>query len=494
MSTGSDERLAGLVRLARVLSDARSLLDLAERAAEEARFAFGARSVSVSRLEAEHGRVRTLVNTGELAPDEVRFPTDDTYDVAAFPLLVLMVEELKPWRLDVADAAGDPAELAFLRGVGATSGLAAPVLAEGRLWGELFAARSAEDDPFDDDDLAYATAFAGLVSAGLARIEHMERVQRLAYHDPLTGLGNRRLVEEELDDALARGTGPVTVVMADVNRLKQANDVHGHEAGDRALVAIARALSAACGSVPGAVAGRVGGDEFCAVLPGQGAPAGEALASAFMRGTRDAPFGVSVSCGVASTEGWEGPLTRARLFALADAAQYDAKRARATHPVVASADAAGAADRRTLRGRADEPDPLTLALSALAAAQGRPVEERLALGVAAVASGQPDSAWVLSRVGDGAALPVRWGPAGSDAFLASVPAPEGAAWMAAARDRGLVVRADDDEVPLAAVRGCDRVVVAAASGWLAEVCCGGTPPPADLPAVLRAVLGVALSG
>jgi diguanylate cyclase (GGDEF)-like protein len=492
VSTRSDERLAGLVRLARVLSEARSLLDLAERAAEEGRFAFGARSVSLSRLEPEHGRVRTLVNAGELAEGEERFPADDTHEVAAFPLLVAMVDELRPWRVDVGDPSADRAEREFLRSLGAASGLAAPVLAAGRVWGELFAIRSAQDEPFDDDDLAYATAFAGLISAGLGQIEHLELVQRLAYHDPLTGLGNRRLVEEELDAALAAGAGPVAVVMADVNRLKQANDEHGHEAGDRALVAIAHALSAACGSVPNAVAGRVGGDEFCAVLPGQGAAAGEALASAFMRGTRDAPFGVSVSCGVASTEGWEGPLSRERLFALADSAQYDAKRARARHPVVASGDAAATAERRALRGRAGEPDPLSLALSALASARGRAAEERLALGLAAVASGAPESSWVLSRIGGGAALPVRWGPVDADAFLASVPAPEGAPWLEAARAHGVVVRADD-EVPLAAVRGYDRVVVAAAGPWLAEVCCR-TAPPADLPAVLRAVLGVALSG
>ena len=51
-STGSDERLAGLVRLARAIADARSLEDLAERACEEARFAFDARSVSLTRITA----------------------------------------------------------------------------------------------------------------------------------------------------------------------------------------------------------------------------------------------------------------------------------------------------------------------------------------------------------------------------------------------------------------------------------------------------------
>ena len=69
----SDERLAGLVRLARVMAEARSLEELAELVCEEARFALGARTVSLSRLEPEHGLVRTLVNVGALAPDEDRF-------------------------------------------------------------------------------------------------------------------------------------------------------------------------------------------------------------------------------------------------------------------------------------------------------------------------------------------------------------------------------------------------------------------------------------
>ena len=492
---GADERLAGLVRLARTPRRGPDVREVVERSAEEGRFAFGAESVSIGRLEREHGIIRVIVNVGALVPVDERFPADEQYRLADFPLLGLMIDEARPWHMRVDDPDAGPGERDVLDRLGATSALATPVLAEGRVWGELFASRGADVAPFDDDDLAFAQAFAGMVSAGLAQVEHFARVEQLAYHDPLTGLGNRRLVEEELEAALDRqhaGGPPVTVVMADVNKLKQANDEHGHEAGDRALIAIANALSLATGTVPGAVAGRIGGDEFCAVLPGYGVAVGEALAAAFLRGTADAPYGVSVACGLASTELEPTKLTAARLFALADAAQYEAKRAGADHPVIAGPSSA-AGERRHLRGRGDEPGLLALALAALAGLDRQPPAERVGVAAAALAVPLSASGWVVSRIRGGAALPVVHEARREGAFVtASVPAPGTAPWLARARAHGTVVTSDDEDVPLAAVRGSARVVVAAAGDWLVELLCDGPPPPADAAAVLRAALGVAL--
>ena len=79
-------------------------------------------------------------------------------------------------------------------------------------------------------------------------------------------------------------------------------------------------------------------------------------------------------------------------------------------------------------------------------------------------------------------------------YLASIPAPPGARWLATARSSGLVVSADDPDLPLAAVRGFDRVVVAAAGGVAGRAAVRPGGPPLETPAVLRAVLGVALAG
>jgi len=496
-STGADERLAGLVRLARILADSRSVEEVAERCAEEGRFAFGADSVSVGQLEREHGIVRVVVTVGAGVPLARRFPVDEQYRLADFPLLGLMVDEARPWHLSVDNPDSGPGERALLQRLGATSALATPVLSEGRVWGELFATRGDGQAAFDDDDLAFAQAFAGMVSAGLAQVEHLARVEHLAYHDPLTGLGNRRLVEEELEaalDAQHAGGPPVTVVMADVNRLKQANDRYGHQAGDRALVAIANALSLATGTVPGAVAGRIGGDEFCAVLPGYGSAIGQALAAAFLRGTADAPYGVSVACGLASTELEPGRLSAARLFALADGAQYEAKRAGAQHPVVAGP-GSERGERRALRGTGEEPGLLDGVLDALDGREGEPAAERIGFAAVTLAGRLGAAGWVVSRLRAGAALPVVFEARREGAFVtASVPAPPRAAWLAKARSHGTVVSLADDEVPLAGVRGVSWVVAAASGDWLVELLCDGPPPPVDAPAVLRAALGVALSG
>ncbi len=493
----ADLRLAGLSRLARTLAAARSLRELAELAAEEARFAFAAKTASLSRLEREHGLLRTLVNVGPLADGEERFPGEEVYRIAEYPLLQTMIDHARPWTVRVDDEDGDPSERALLARLGAHSGLAAPVLFEGRVWGELFATRETGTAPFSAADLAFAEAFAGLVSAGLAQVEHLTLVQRLAYEDPLTGLGNRRLVEEQLAAALAahqaHGT-PVSLVMADVNKLKQANDVFGHDAGDRALVAIASALSTAASRVPGAVAGRLGGDEFCVVLPGYGQDVAMALAEAFQRGAAQAPHGVGVAVGVASSDVEDGPLTVERLFALADGAQYEAKRSGASRPVVADP-AAVRAERRAFRGRQPDGSTLEAVLDVAGSVRSARPEERLA-ALARVLHGECGAVgWVVSRVRSGAALPVL-SAVDREGLLPSASVPVGGdhGWPARARTHGVLVEAVDEDEPLAGVRGCAAVVVAIAGDWQVELLLDSAAAAVELPLVLRAGMAVVLGG
>jgi len=440
---------------------------------------------------------RVVVNVGSLPSGVERFPEAETYRFADSNLISSMVDRAEPWLVHVGDSRADRTVLDMVEDLGGVSALAVPLIAERRVWGALVAVRDDDEDPFGDDDLAFAQAFAGIVSAGLAQVEHLAGVERMAYSDALTGLGNRRLIEEGVEEALGanRTDGrPVTVVMADVNRLKQANDAHGHEAGDQALVAVADALSVATGKVPGAVAGRIGGDEFCAVLPGYGLDIGEALASAFLRGMAGAPFGIGVACGVASTELDDHPMTAARLFALADAAQYEAKRAGADHAVVADP-SMFQAERRARRGQLDEPGLLALALAALAEVSGEPAADRIAVAANALSSSVGAAGWVVSRLRGGAALPVEFDVRRDGVFVsASVPAPRSAKWVQQAAAHGTVVLGDDEDVPLAAVRGVTRVVAAVSGDWLVELLCDEEPLPADTPGVLRAALGVALSG
>lgn len=97
------------------------------------------------------------------------------------------------------------------------------------------------------------------------RNEQLSQIKYLSYHDPLTGLYNRRFLEEEMRRL---GTGrnlPVSIIMGDVNRLKLVNDAFGHEKGDELICKAAQAIQKGC-RVEDLVS-RWGGDEFLIYLP-----------------------------------------------------------------------------------------------------------------------------------------------------------------------------------------------------------------------------------
>ena len=155
------------------------------------------------------------------------------------------------------------------------------------------------------------------------------RMQRLATHDTLTGLPNRTLLNERLQQMLADAGGNALAVMfIDLDQFKKINDSMGHEPGDKLLCQVALRLRAML-QADGIVA-RLGGDEFVAVAP---CPAGEASAAttaARLLATLAAPFDlgvqevfVSASIGVAMYPAHA--TTREGLFQNADAAMYRAK-------------------------------------------------------------------------------------------------------------------------------------------------------------------------
>jgi diguanylate cyclase (GGDEF)-like protein len=154
-----------------------------------------------------------------------------------------------------------------------------------------------------------------------------QKLSELATEDSLTGVANRRALEQALlrEWERCRELGqPLSVVMVDVDHFKQYNDVHGHLVGDQQLVRVARLLSEHVHSVRELLA-RFGGEEFALVLPGT--PIEEALARAeAVRMAFDQGSGPTVSLGVAT----QVPNQRQvpdDLVRAADLALYAAKRA-----------------------------------------------------------------------------------------------------------------------------------------------------------------------
>ena len=126
----------------------------------------------------------------------------------------------------------------------------------------------------------------------------LELSQREAITDPLTSLANRRAMTEELAAALADGEASVsaTLVMFDLDGFKGYNDRFGHLAGDVLLADLGGRLEAAVGDA--GTAFRLGGDEFCVLLPGEPAETREVLArSVSALQSRGGGFAVTSSLG-----------------------------------------------------------------------------------------------------------------------------------------------------------------------------------------------------
>jgi diguanylate cyclase (GGDEF)-like protein len=424
----------------------------------------------------------------------------------------------------------------LLRELGKGSCMGVPIILEGRAWGELFATRHVDVEPFSEADVDYALAVAGQIAAGVAQVQHLERVARLAYTDPLTGLGNRRAIDDRLDTALARHRvdgRTVSLLVVDVNGLKRINDDRGHEAGDRALVHVAGLLSASAGIAAGSLAGRTGGDEFCIVLEGPGADVAAKVAEDLCR-RAGASLDEGVACGVASTGDPVGPVdTPARLFRLADAAQMRAKRSRSRRPVIAGrglpddatvrlADVRGSAghDRRRVRSRvtADAVRVLDDVIESLDHHSGGSSSSRMEVLADTVARLVDASAWCVSHCALGADEVTTvtfssfrtsvdyaagrtefWNPASSDYALEAYPMT-----AAALEGAGVVLDVTSDdcdpaEQALLSGAGYTRNLMAGGrdrlgDGWLVEILTDEISAGVDhLGPTLRALVAVALA-
>jgi len=164
----------------------------------------------------------------------------------------------------------------------------------------------------------------------MLRAKQLE-LTHLAGHDPLTGLPNRLLFMEHLDAAIRHAAAVregLAVMFVDLDRFKQINDQHGHAAGDRTLVAVAKRLSLALRS--GDMAARLGGDEFIVLISDVRSPAviGDIASRIQIVMAEELEFGdrhLAVGASIGVSEYPADGASAEELLVKADAAMYAAK-------------------------------------------------------------------------------------------------------------------------------------------------------------------------
>jgi diguanylate cyclase (GGDEF)-like protein len=218
--------------------------------------------------------------------------------------------------------------------------LCAPIMGQGEVLGMLHLQLGPEEAHLPvpvrkqrlESHQAWATAVSEQIALALANLRLRDSLSAQAVRDSLTGLYNRRYLEQALEREVrraARNNRTVGVIMLDLDHFKDFNDTHGHEAGDMLLrtlgdylVTNVRAEDIAC---------RYGGEEFVVILPEASPAMSRSRAEELWKGVQGMHVnfhgellrGVTVSAGVASFPG--NGATMAQLLRAADAALYAAK-------------------------------------------------------------------------------------------------------------------------------------------------------------------------
>lgn len=216
-----------------------------------------------------------------------------------------------------------------------------PLRADGRSIGALVTEHTARaGSRVERRVVSMLESFASHAALAVGNANLLAEIRALATIDQLTGLPNRRLLDEALARECAeslRSGEPLGVLMIDVDRFKSHNDTYGHQSGDAVLRAVGEALRGHVRAMD--VAARYGGEEFCIVMPGAdletAAAAGERLRQSIARIVVEHPVTASVGVACSPAHG----RTPIDLTNAADAALYAAKRGGRNRVCVADAQA-----------------------------------------------------------------------------------------------------------------------------------------------------------
>ena len=224
---------------------------------------FSAESGALYTLSPSRNVLESASSWGEFPAGEQVFPPDDCW-------------ALRSGRMHYVDEPHSAVRCRHLHSWPSVAHLCVPMAAQGETLGILHVHSNPVNDSGLDEPLRplplsrrqLATAVAEQVGLALANLKLRETLRVLSVRDPLTGLFNRRFMQESLERELrraARASKTLGAILLDIDHFKRFNDSYGHEAGDIVL----RELSAVLHSqIRGEdIACRIGGEEFLLVLP-----------------------------------------------------------------------------------------------------------------------------------------------------------------------------------------------------------------------------------
>jgi diguanylate cyclase (GGDEF)-like protein/PAS domain S-box-containing protein len=325
LAESSEARVRVLQDAASAFAQSDSVLAVAEALAQSARNAFAASEVAVLFL-GEDGTLKVVagahpmlghLSEGQFAPGFEAISAGNMFTLSN-------LDDAAAFSPEVAEAM----RLARVEALTST-----PIQSESGLFGVVtcFFGRSREFDP------AYRQLNEALARQGsqvIGRLMLQEQLAREALHDQLTGLANRTLLRERLDEAIAGGQrsgAPLAVLFVDLDGFKAVNDHLGHVVGDSALREVAGRLRDHVRATD--VVGRFGGDEFIVVCADADEDASMAVAER-IRASIALPLAdvstqdrVTASIGIALWEPAGTAVDADTLFRVADEAMYRCKNA-----------------------------------------------------------------------------------------------------------------------------------------------------------------------